>query len=160
MRRRHRALRFHVLAAGMMLAACSTQTLDESISPPSTRPATKTTCPEATLTSGLEPLDRVLVPYSNTLLGVETVWGTSNQRIRVISGGYLDDVLEAYDNLAETGRTRIRNSEATVLETKLLEVPVQVAVWRENEDPPCDTHAVIATGLSAEEFNRQLTFVE
>ena len=148
------------LAAVAVLGACGSLGVDQAAPTPPTRPAAKSTCPEATLTSEMEPIDRVLVPYSDTLLGVETVWGTEDKRIRLVSGGYLDDVLEAYDDLEESGRTELRDSEATLLRSSLMDVPVRVAVWREDVEAPCDTHALIAIGLSDEEFDRQLESVK
>ena len=127
----------------------------------SSRPSAKDTCAETTLVSELEAIDRILMPYGETLLGVETTWGDETRQLQIISGGYLDDVFEAYDDLAEVGEADVRGARATVFATSFLGRPVRAAVWREAEEsPPCDAHAVIATGLSAEEFDVQLRSVE
>ncbi len=112
------------------------------------------------MTSDLEPLDRRLVPFSQTLLGVETVWGAETKRVRLVSGGYLDDVLEAYDDLESWDERRVRDSDATLLRSMLLDDLVLVAVWREGVEPPCDAHALIATGLTEVEFEEQLESIE
>lgn len=147
------------LVLGMMICSCSGSQPDIDGISTATRPAYKQTCAEATLVSDLDALDRRLVPYGPTLLGVDAVWGDDERRFRVISGGYLDDVFEAYDELEEIGRTEIRGSEATLLASSLLGEPVRAAVWYEKEETPCDVHAVIATGLDDEEFERQLRAV-
>lgn len=142
------------LAVLVALSACGAPPSGETL--PESRTAQKTTCPEVTLASDLAPLDRKLVPYSADLLGVETTFGDGDKRVRLISGGYLDDAFEPYDDMTEFGSMTIRNSEALLLSSSLLGKPVWAAVWREAVDPPCDAHAIIATGLSDQEFLTQL----
>ena len=126
----------------------------------SQRPAAKDTCAEAVLDTARPALDRRLVNFSPTLLGVETLYGNDVARVRVVSGGYLDDVLEAYDDLVPVGTAVIRDTEAELLATDLLGVPVRVAVWRESgETPPCDAHALIATGLTDSQFATEIALL-
>lgn len=146
-----------LLLAGGLIASCSPTYSGAEVR--TTRPVSKTTCPEATLTSGLQPLDRTLVPLGPQLLGVETTFGDDRWTLRIISGGYLDDILEAYDDLTQVGSADVRGTSATLLTTTFLRDPVQVAVWHEDTDPPCDTHAIVAVGMTRGEFARQLAAV-
>ncbi len=143
-----------LLVVLVVLLGCSS--VDEARPSPATRPAHKSTCAEAKLESGLPSKDRLLVPYGPTLLGVETTWGGEGQEVTIISGGYLDDVFEAYDDLEQIGTMKLRGTEATLFSSSLLEEPIRAAVWREDLEPPCDAHAIIAIGLNDQEFAEQL----
>ncbi len=151
-----------VLIASGLLTGCGTWT--HEVSPPSTRSADLTTCAETTLSADrpakLTPLDRTLVPYGDGLLGVETTFGDENRTVRVISGGYFDDIFEAYDQLDEIGVVDIQGTEATLLASSLLGVPIRALVWRIDLTAPCDARAVIATGLSDSEFSEFVTDLE
>jgi hypothetical protein len=37
---------------------------------------------------------------------------------------------------------------------------VRAAIWREAMEPPCDAHAIIATGLTDEEFLEQVAALQ
>jgi hypothetical protein len=147
------------LALASSIIACSPPTAQQATTS-STRPAHKDTCAEVTLQTDLPLLDRVLVPYSQTLLGVEAVWGEEGRRVRVVSGGYLDDVLEAYDDLEEIGEREIDGERATLLASSLLGQQVRAAVWRDAQQPPCDAHVVITTGFDDLEFLDLLSSLE
>lgn len=94
------------VAGSVLLGSCD-PIRTESQTPPTaaSRPVEKTTCAEATfseLPAGWELSDCRLVPYGPALLGVEAKFecpGDGEGRAILISGGYLDDVLEAYDDL-------------------------------------------------------------
>lgn len=79
---------------------------------------------------------------------------------RLVSGGYLDDVLEAYDDLEPIGALTVRGSNATLLAGDFLDQPAHAAYWREAAPAPCDAHAVLARGLSSAEFQQVLKGVE
>ena len=123
-----------------------------------TRPAAKSSCPEAwmrSLPAALHPSDRALVPLSRTLLSVQASWSdrTGAQRLTIVSGGYLDDLTEPYDNLRPDESTRVAGITATVLTTDFLHRRVWVAVWRQpGIRQPCDVRAVIAHGLRRSQF--------
>ena len=129
-----------------------------------TRSTSKATCAEARLMNlpdGVEQLDRELVPLGPELLSVVTTFGGEGVAITVVSGGFFDDILEAFDDLLVTGSVRVRDEEATVLVGSLLDEPVGAAMWREaDQAPPCDAHAVVSLGLEAGEFQDLLTGVE
>lgn len=148
------------VATALVIAACGSGATTAYRPVPPARPVEKSTCPEVVLTSDLQALDRKLVPYGQDLLGVETTFGAEGKRVRLISGGYLDDVFEAYDDMTEVGSMMIRDSQAQLLSSSLLGVPVRAAVWRESVDPPCDAHAIIAIGLSDEEFQEQVNALQ
>lgn len=148
-----------VAFVAVVAASCSA---DQEARPiPEQRPADKATCSEALLGSDiLPPLDRTLVPYGPQLLGVETTYGDADRRVRIISGGYLDDVFEAYDDMVEIDSAIVRDTEAIVLESELLGDPVFAAVWREDTEAPCDAHAIITTGLSEAVFEELLASIQ
>lgn len=144
-------------AAVMLVVGCSPpDDLGSSSTTPSTRPADKATCNEVTLVSEYPPLDRRLVPYSSTLLGVETEWGHQSKHVLVVSGGYLDDVFEPYDDLDLYSTAEVGGYDADLLSTVLLNRTVFAAVWRTAEISPCDAKAIIATGLDQAEFESLL----
>jgi len=125
--------------------------------PPVATPLTagKTTCDELVLPNdvlGLEIVDRVLVPYSREILGVEATYEDNlGRRLTAVSGGYLDDITETYDNLQPAGTTELADATADVLEGSFLGTPITV-VYLIGSDPPCSTLAVVAIGFSPEEF--------
>lgn len=141
----------------MLVAGCTPPDSSGS-SPitPATRSAEKATCDEVTLDSEYPPLDRRLVPYSSTLLGVETEWGHDSKHILVVSGGYLDDIFEPYDDLELYTTADVGGFDAELLNTVLLNRTVFAAVWRTAESSPCDAKAIVATGLDEPEFERLL----
>lgn len=130
-------------------------------SEPTPREASKVTCDMPRLTrlpSGLEARDRKLVPLSPTLLGVEESFDDGARRsVIIISGGYLDDVLEAYDDLAVVDRLDTDVGRMTMLEGTLLEDTVRVAYWRAADaTAPCDVRAVFGVNVAEAAFTRML----
>ena len=83
--------------------------------PQSRRDAAKSTCPQAAVTRpprGMHLSDRELVPVSSTQLGTislitEVRQSSNRRRVEVISGGYVDDLAEDYDDLRVLGKTRV-----------------------------------------------------
>jgi hypothetical protein len=118
-------------------------------------------CPEAdpaVLPRDFRAADRELPRFSRDLLGVQTTFeGRSGRSLDIISGGYADDVAEAYDDLSEAGVVGIRGIPATLYAGTFLNVPVRMAVWRlPDVEAPCDVHAVIGTGVTETEFREVL----
>lgn len=117
--------------------------------------AAKITCDELVLAEesvDLVLVDRVLVPYSRTVLGVETTYEDGRGRtLTIVSGGYLDDVTETYDDLQPAGTIRLVGETADLLRGTFLGTRIAVA-YRIGADPPCSTLAVVGIGFSAEEF--------
>jgi hypothetical protein len=129
----------------------------------SSRPAAKSTCPQAIVTrppSGMQVSERELVPFGPTQLGVNTVisdaTGTAeppSRMIEVVSGGYVDELTENYDNLRQAGTVSVMGQPVSLLAGSLLNSTVKLIIWREPEvAPPCDVHAVLATNLSMQQF--------
>ena len=129
----------------------------------SSRPAAKSTCPQAIVTrppSGMNVSERELVPFGPTQLGVNTVisdaTGTAeppSRMIEVVSGGYVDELTESYDNLRPAGTVSVMGQPVSLLAGSLLNSTVKLVIWREPEvTPPCDVHAVLATNLSMQQF--------
>jgi hypothetical protein len=129
----------------------------------SSRPAAKSTCPQAIVTrppSGMHLSERELVPFSSTQLGVKTViddaTGTAeppSRTIEVVSGGYVDELTESYDNLRPLGMVSVMGQPVNLLAGSLLNSTVMLVIWREpGVAPPCDVHAVLATNLSEQQF--------
>lgn len=128
---------------------------------PTPREATKTTCKVPRLThlpAGVVARDRELQPLSSTLFGVEAVYDDGGRRsVTVITGGYLDDVLEAYDDLAVVDRLDTKVGRVTVLDGTLLSDTVRVAYWRATDvAAPCDVRAVFAVNVAERPFGRML----
>lgn len=97
--------------------------------------------------------DRQLVPLSKSTFGVESTYGNDRRGFMLVSGGYLDDVLEAYDELNKTGEADVRGVRADVLVGTFVEPnDTRVAIWREPVEPPCDAHALVAWNLTARQF--------
>lgn len=141
-----------VVLVGLGLAGCSTAQQTPVANPLT---AAKTTCDELVIVDeplGISLVDRVLVPYSRTILGVEATYEDDQGRtLTVVSGGYLDDITETYDELEPAGRIKLGDSNADLLEGLHLGVPIAVA-YRLGSSPPCSTLAAVAIGFSTEEF--------
>jgi hypothetical protein len=131
----------------------------------SMRPAAKSTCPQAVVTqppAGMEVSERELVPFSTTQLGMNTVISDTadaaeptarSRTIEVVSGGYVDELTESYDNLRPVGTISVTGQPVTLLAGSLLSSTVNVVIWRQpGVVPPCDVHAVLATNLSKHQF--------
>ena len=131
----------------------------------STRPAAKNTCAQAIVTqvpSGMEVSERELVPFSSTQLGVNTVFSDTtgaaepssrSRRIEVVSGGYVDELTESYDDLRPIETVSVTGQPVTHLAGSLLSSTVNVVIWRQpGVAPPCDVHAVLATNLSKQQY--------
>jgi hypothetical protein len=129
------------------------------------RPAAKSTCPQAVVTrppAGMEVSERELVPFSSTQLGMNTVIGDTadaaepsarSRTIGVVSGGYVDELTESYDDLRPAGTISVTGQPVTLLAGSLLNATVKVVIWRQpGVVPPCDVHAVLATNLSMQQF--------
>jgi hypothetical protein len=117
--------------------------------------AAKTTCDELVLAEesvDLVLVDRALVPYSRTILGVETTYEDGRGRtLTMVSGGYLDDITETYDDLQPAGTIRLVGETADLLRGTFLGTRIAVA-YRLGADPPCSTLAVVGIGFSTEVF--------
>lgn len=121
----------------------------------STRPAAKETCadvvwqPPRSLV--LEQRSRELVPFTPTLLGVQSTWEGDGFSVETVAGGYVDDVTEPYDNLVPTGTLALRGDpEASILHGSLQSRPVLLVLWRDGSQPaPCDVHAFLVEGADA-----------
>lgn len=144
-----------VVGLTLVAVACTSSTPDPVVSR-GARPVDKRVCAEASPESGLEALDRELVPYGPDVLGIESTWGDGSNRLTIYSGGYFDDIFEAYDDLEPVGAAEVRGEEATVYEASFLGDPVWAATWREDGDIPCDAHAVISIGMDEAAFRRHL----
>jgi hypothetical protein len=129
------------------------------------RPAAKSTCPQAVVTQapgGMEVSERELVPFSSTQLGMNTVISDTadaagpsarSRTIEVVSGGYVDELTESYDDLRPVGTISVAGQPVTLLTGSLLSATVKVVIWRQpGVAPPCDVHAVLATNLSNQQF--------
>lgn len=105
--------------------------------------------------SDLRLVDRRLVPYGPTLSGIEATYGGAPGRsIRLTSGGYLDEATESYDDLSSSGTLdQGRDLSVQTLAGTFRGRPVHAALWREPATRvPCDARAIVAVGLTAEEF--------
>ena len=156
-------------------AGCSNVSLPASDSqdpdPTPTSPVwEKKTCPQAVVLrppAGMHVSDRELVPFSATQLGVHTEISEASPRstarprqIEVISGGYLDDLTEDYDDLQIVGKRQVGKQRATVLTGRFLRNLVKVALWREDgATTPCDVHAVVGINIPANDFDAVLASV-
>ena len=125
-----------------------------------TRPATKATCPAPSLPadSGFELVDRTLVGFGPTTLGVEEAYERDGATMEVVSGGYFDEVTEAFDTLEIVGKASVRGGDADVLAGPYQDSTVHIALWREpGIEVPCDAHAIIVTGVTEQQFFNMLT---
>jgi hypothetical protein len=131
----------------------------------SSRPAAKSTCPQAVITqppAGMEVSERELVPFSSTQLGMNTVItdtadgaepSSRSRTIEVVSGGFVDELTESYDDLRPVETISVTGQPVTLLAGSLLSSTVNVVIWRQpGVAPPCDVHAVLATNLSKQQF--------
>jgi hypothetical protein len=107
--------------------------------------------------------ERELVPFSSTQLGMNTVFTDSadvaepsssrSRTIEVVSGGYVDELTESYDNLQPVETILVTGERVSLLAGSLLNSTVNVVIWRQpGVAPPCDVHAVLATNLSTQQF--------
>jgi hypothetical protein len=147
-----------ILAMG---AACSTaEPFVETI------PPEKETCEELLAThlpAGMVLDDRSLVPFSRTLLGVLAEYSdaANDAHLFVVSGGFLDDHLEPYDDLVLLDEVSLDGEDAQLVVGSFLERPVYAATWSATRlMPPCDTRAVISVGLAEEDFRAVLSGLE
>jgi hypothetical protein len=148
-----------LFVSAVAVAGCSETTADAqapSARPaPSTRPATKTTCPDVAwippASVHLEQSSRELVPFSPTLLGVHATWLGDGITVETVSGGYVDDLTEAYDNLHVTGTLPLRSDPgAEILRGTLQDSPVLLVLWRDrSQSVPCDVHVFLVQGADA-----------
>jgi hypothetical protein len=131
----------------------------------STRPAAKSTCAQVVVTkppAGMDVSERELVPFSSSQLGMNTVISDTaddgepsarSRTIEVVSGGYVDELTESYDDLRPVGTISVAGQPVTLLAGSLLSATVKVVIWRQPRvAPPCDVHAVLATNLSKQQF--------
>lgn len=134
------------------LASCGTQ---EGSQP--TVPADKATCEEivpTVLVRDIELTDRALVPLSRTLLGVEAEYEGTEGIINVVSGGFLDDQIEAYDDLLPVDDISVLGGHRAELQSgTFFGEPVLLATWKDPAlDPLCQLRAVVTVGLDLAEF--------
>ena len=125
--------------------------------PTATRSADKATCEE--IVPGWVPpevgiSDRRLVPLSQEVLGVEAEYRGDVGYLRLVSGGYLDDILEPYDNLKVVGSGTVLGDRADISEGSFVGIPVHAATWHAlNLEAPCATRVLVAVGIPASDFN-------
>jgi hypothetical protein len=151
---RHPCRRSVVLAASSLLwtAGCGLPTTGAAEATASTRPAAKETCPDVVWNPPpsvpLVPSSRELVPFSPTLLGVSTTWAGDGFEVETTSGGYVDELTEAYDDLHVTASLSVApDVEAEVLRGTFHDVPMLLVVWRDPAaEPPCDVRIFMITG--------------
>lgn len=137
-------------------------TVDQSLSK---RPAAKNTCPQAVVTrppAGMEVSERELVPFSSTQLGTNTLItdtadgaepSSRSRTIEVVSGGFVDELTESYDDLRPVETISVTGERVSLLAGSLLNSTVNVVIWRQpGVAPPCDVHAVLATNMSKQQF--------
>ena len=140
------------LVIALALAACA---MEQPQPEATTLAAAKDTCDELVFagnSSSLTLVDRVLVPYSRTIFGVEATYEDDQGRTLIlVSGGYLDDIIEAYDELEPAGAIELGGNAADLLEGLYIGVPIGVA-YRLGSNLPCSTLAAVAIGFSSEEF--------
>jgi hypothetical protein len=120
---------------------------------------TKQTCPAPVVPtgSGFELVDRRLVGFGPTTLGVEEEYAGNGTTMRVVSGGYFDQITKAYDTLTLVGKAAVRGTDADVLSGPYQDSTVHIALWREpGLAIPCDAHAIVATGVTELEFVNML----
>ena len=149
-----------LVVPAVALTGCSaTPTPGDADSPradTSTRPAAKSTCPDV-LWDGppslqLEQISRELVPWSPTLLGVDTTWRGDGFTVETVSGGYMDELTEPYDDLQQTGTRSLQGDpEAAILHGSFQGSPVLMVLWRDSSQAvPCDVHAFLVQGADAD----------
>lgn len=132
----------------------ATSGVDHATAPSKTRPASKQTCPDVAwhpaASFRVAETERNLVGFSPTVLGVDTEYSAANGiTAETVSGGYVDDLTEPYDDLIVTGHLRLPGNSrlGDVMHGSLQGVPVDLVTWREsNLDKPCDVHALLIEG--------------
>jgi len=148
----------HRPRAGLAWLASTAVTLGAcaSASPPSatstTRPAAKTTCSEINLNvpSDFELVEQRLFGLDPRNLGRERRYRTPADDLRIIaiSGGYLDDVLDAYDDLAPAGKRAVGGLAVEGYSGSFFGQPVFVTTWLDPESPSlCARRVVTSFGL-------------
>lgn len=152
-----------VLAVGCLAdAGCALGPTPATTTAGPVRDGRKDTCPDARLTglpAGFALTDRELVPFSRTTLGVHATYRAASGpgQVETLSGGYVDDLTENYDDLHPVSTTMIAGTSTDVLEGTQLGSAVRLVVWRQpGTPPPCDVHAVIGTGTGAAQFEAAL----
>lgn len=166
MRRPPHALSAALLSGAMTiaLAGCGQDTEQTSVgthvapAPTRTRPAAKLTCPDVVWSPPaalhIVPTERRLVPFNATVLGIDTSFtGAHGITAEAVSGGYVDDLTEPYDDLTVTGHIALHGSQdssAEVMHGSLQGIPVDVVMWRESTvSKPCDVHGLFIKGADA-----------
>ena len=151
--------RLGVLLAALALATAACATVETTVS--STVPAEKVTCDEVIATvlpEGMRLVDRNLVPHSRTLLGVEAEYEGAGRNLSLVSGGYLDDILEAYDDLLPAGRSDVLGGTASLLAGEYLDQSVRAALLTDSDAiVPCGTRAIVGVGFTPEDFEAVLS---
>ena len=120
-----------------------------------TRPATKLTCPSPVMSTdaGFELVNRNLVGFGPTTLGVEEEYASDGATLQIVSGGYFDEITEPYDTVQPVGTVQVRGADAEVLAGPYQDAIVHIALWREpGIEAPCDAHAIVATGVTEQRF--------
>jgi hypothetical protein len=144
-----------LVALALVVSGCGGGAADDRTgarAAPSTRPAMKQTCPDVAwappASVPLEHASRELVPFAPTLLGVQSTWRGNGFTVETVSGGYVDDLTEPYDNLQPTGTLSLHgDSHAEVMHGSLQGSPVLLVLWRDRTQAvPCDVHAFLVQG--------------
>ena len=120
-----------------------------------TRPVAKVTCPSPVVSTdaGFELVNRNLVGYGPTTLGVEEEYASDGATLQIVSGGYFDEITEPYDTVQPVGTVHVRGADAEVLAGPYQDAIVHIALWREpGIEVPCDAHAIVATGVTEQRF--------
>jgi hypothetical protein len=148
-----------LVVSAFALVGCSTMPTPRAVDSPraaaSTRPATKATCPDVLwdppASLRLEQTSRELIPWSPILLGVDTTWRGDGYTVETVSGGYVDELTEPYDDLRPTGTRSLQGDpEAQILHGSFQTSPVLLVLWRvSSQAVPCDVHAFLVEGADA-----------
>jgi hypothetical protein len=148
-----------LVVSASALAGCSAappiRAADSPRAAASTRPAGKATCADVQWdpppSLRLEQTSRELVPWSPVLLGVDTTWRAGGFTVETVSGGYMDELTEPYDDLRPTGTRSLEGGlDAQVLHGSFQASPVLLVLWRDPSQPvPCDVHAFLVQGADA-----------
>jgi hypothetical protein len=108
--------------------------------------------------AGFALVNRNLVGYGPATLGVEEDYASDGATLRIVSGGYFDEITEPYDTVQPVGTVPVRGADAEVLAGPYQDSIVHIALWREpGLDTPCDAHAIVATGVTEQRFFSLLT---
>ena len=120
------------------------------------RPALKATCADVRMrwprALHVAMTNRVLVPFSGVLLGVETKYrGDNGIFVETRSGGYVDDITEPYDDLRVIQHQAVgTDPSAEVMRGLYKGDPVTLVMWRESlVAKPCDVHVLLVGGARA-----------